>query len=291
DAEAGLVRGWRRFLQVGITGSQVIDARASLLTALLRQPALVTYLRGHDAAVRTVAISPNRRTVVSGDDLGRIVFWDLPDRQQIPPVIEQGRSVGGLAISPDGETLASGSFDHNVLLWDMKPHQRKGEPLLGHSGSVNSVAFSPAGDLLASGSADGTIILWEPDQRWQPSQPLKPDIQAILSVAFSPDGKRLATAGVAGVRILDVHARQWMGPVVTTGGRVVMDLAFAPDNTTLAMANDDRTVVLYDIATGRQIGDVLVGHTNVVQAVAFSAAGSVLLSGDADGRLLRWDTL
>src|SRR5262249_9182877 len=37
DAQTGLLTALRQFLQLGITGSQVIDARASLLTALQRQ--------------------------------------------------------------------------------------------------------------------------------------------------------------------------------------------------------------------------------------------------------------
>jgi WD40 repeat protein len=280
-------------LLLGVEATRVVktvDAKTSLLTALQHLPALVTYLRGHDAGVRDVAISPNLRTVVSGDDRGKIVFWDLQSRQQIPPAIEQGHSVGGLTISSDGKTLASGSFDNTVLLWDMQTHQRKWEPLKGHAALVNSVAFSPTDDLLASGSSDETIILWEPEHRWQHGPPLEPDIKTILRVAFSPDGKRLAAAGLAGVRILDVQARQWISPVLANSGRAVMGIAFAPDNTTLAMANDDGTVVLYDIVNGRQIGDTLKGHKGMVYAVAFSAEGTVLLSGGADGRLLCWDT-
>ena len=71
----------------------------------------------------------------------------------------------------------------------------------------------------------------------------------------------------------------------------VQALAYAPDGRTLATAGDDRTVRLWDPATGEQ-RDVFHDHTDAVLALAFAPDGRLLASGGHDKRVvLREPTL
>src|SRR5438105_10619521 len=65
-------------------------------------------------------------------------------------------------------------------------------------------------------------------------------------------------------------------------------VAFAPDGKTLATASADRTVRLWDVATGRP-RMALKGHTEVVSAVAYSGDGKTLASASFDGTVKLWD--
>jgi WD40 repeat protein len=65
-------------------------------------------------------------------------------------------------------------------------------------------------------------------------------------------------------------------------------LALSPDGRTLAAACFDRTVRLWDVATGTEMGG-LNGHRDIVTAVAFSPDGKSLASGSCDGTILVWD--
>jgi WD40 repeat protein/serine/threonine protein kinase len=76
--------------------------------------------------------------------------------------------------------------------------------------------------------------------------------------------------------LLDRH----QGPVYRT--------AFSPDGKTLATAGADRTVRLWDPATGKELA-VLVGHGGTVCALAFAPDGLTLASGGADRTAILWD--
>ena len=67
----------------------------------------------------------------------------------------------------------------------------------------------------------------------------------------------------------------------------VTSLAFSPDGKTLASASEDRTVGLWDTATGQRLR-TLSGHTDNVLSVAFSPDGKTLASASADATVRLW---
>ena len=66
-------------------------------------------------------------------------------------------------------------------------------------------------------------------------------------------------------------------------------MAFSRDGTTLASANSDTTVILWDVAEGTPRGKPLEGHQGPVYSVAFSPDGTTLASASSDTTVILWD--
>ncbi|MFG1972593.1 helix-turn-helix domain-containing protein [Nonomuraea fuscirosea] len=255
---------------------------------------------GQDGAVRTVAVSPDGRTLVTG--AGRTArLWSLvPGRPPAPQAVLTGHTDGVVraAWRPDGKVLATAGLDFTVRLWQAGDGGRAG-PLAvvkAHTGHVHAAAFDPSGRTLVTVGADRTLRTWDVTDPRRPRSlaTVTGHGDTVLSAAFSPDGRTLATGGAdRTVRLWDVtDARHPAVTATLTGHRnAVDDVAFSPDGGRLAAASADGVILLHDLAArpGERPPVPLTGHTGAVAAVAFHPGGRLLASAGFDGTVRLWD--
>jgi Tol biopolymer transport system component len=227
-----------------------------------------------------------------------IVTWVLagPSRAQGPEPRTwtlsdaHTNSITCLAFSPDGRALASSSRDGTAKLWDLSASRVRATLHAHPSGWVNAVVFSPDGKSLATGSGGysmhpkgyldddktGDIKLWDA-RTGQEQTTIEEPSGTVETLAISADGGRLAARGGDGsVRVWDLATGRLLTTTKLPSGS--SPTAFAPDLKTVAVVGRDHTVLLIDVATGRERA-ALKGHRNAIWSLAFSPDGKTLASG------------
>src|SRR5262249_16271831 len=138
-----------------------------------------------------------------------------------------------------------------LLLWDVQTGKVRPVVERGSTG-INSVRFSPDGRTLAAGVThfDHVQLFDLPSGR---SRGVIPNGAAsITAIAFSRDGQVMGYSGEAqAIWLCDPNTRKLIRALRGHTHRVAA-LGFSGDGTLLASCAHDRTVRLWDVATGRQ---------------------------------------
>lgn len=235
-------------------------------------------LSGHKGPVNAVAFSLDGKTVVSGSDDGTVRVWDLSSAKERHTLAADKVSVAAVAISPDGTLIASGGRQGPIQLWELNSGREVGTLGTSTPGSTLSLAFSSNGQTLVSCDLNGAPWLWHVGrrERLRGYQTLG---MAGPAVAFRPDGQGFAIGYSSGaVGQYDLATEQARNRFPGHQG-YVSAVALAPTGQTLVSAGWDRSVRVWDAATGSEKQTIAAG--SYIPYAALSPDGRTMVTSES----------
>ncbi|MBP1700927.1 MAG: repeat, subgroup, partial [Chloroflexi bacterium] len=171
------------------------EAKNQLLLPLQRASAQQLYpyknqIPPQPKDLRSVAISPDGKSLAFGSSDGKITLWNYIDNVEIwTKHAHESNRVVTLDFSPDGKYLASAAAGR-ILLWDLQNPDPEPEELDAHVFNVAQIAFDGTGEQLAA-AVGKRFYAYNIADRQQIGESLEYK-QDIFGVAWSPEGDRVA---------------------------------------------------------------------------------------------------
>jgi len=263
-------------------------------------------LTGHSHFVQDVVISSDSQFALSGSWDGTLRLWEINSGKTTRIFSGHNKDVLSIAFSADNRQIVSGSRDKTIKLWNTLGECKftigGGEGADGHTEWVSAVKFSPntANPLIVSGGWDKAVKVWNLSQG-----KLKTNLYGhtgyINTVTVSPDGSLCSSGGKDGVTMLwDLSEGKHLYSL--DGGDIIHSLCFSPNRYWLCAATEN-TIKIWDLESKLIVADLnpknypefFQASTHSKKAnpaclsLAWSADGSTLFSGYADGSIRVWE--
>lgn len=243
---------------------------------------------GQVGDVWSLAFSPDGRQLASGTRDGPIRIWTLAESEAGEIVEEHlhADNYGNFIFSPDSKTMAGGCANHTVKIWDVATLTVK----IVLTNATYVVAFSKDGKSLLVSTEGGTPQWRNADvQTAQPVPRYAGNLDQMISVDLSPD-RRVAALGLANgwIQLWSIESGQPVGSPWEGHLGDVRSLAFSPAGDKLASGGIDKSVLVWDVKTGKRLA-LSREHKGSVCAVAISPDGKTLASGCGAETIKLWD--
>jgi len=272
------------------------DRSRVLLWSTGDDPRMLADLPVDDTALYGLTFSADGSLLAAGGDGGTLHLWSVADPEHPTEVAVSGPAQGGtlygLATDAAGTLLAGAVSDGTVQLWRLGADGATAAGTIAAFGDGTAQAVVLDGDVLVAAGSQGLVSRWDvgdPDRPVALGEPVAAADGQINALALSPDGHTLA----AGSADTFVHLLDLTDPTVPVVGLTlagpaswVNDVAFSPDGTRLAAAGSDKTLWVWDPATGAAAGTL--AHPTTLLTAQWSRDGDLLFSGGADGVLREW---
>ena len=194
------------------------------------------------------------------------------------------QEIEALTYSPDGKVLVSGGWDNTLKVWDAETGNLLND-FKAHDGSVRCMAFSRDSKMLITGSRDNSIKIW--DTAWNVKYSLFGHVNTINCVLIDPSLRYAYSGGAdALLKVWDLK-KKGESRTLKKFARPINSVVVSLRGTDVYIATEGPEI--YNITVAGKDKNNFVGHTDEVNALAYSLNNKYLISGSSDKTAIIWN--
>ena len=279
-------------------------ALISLPFVAIAQKAELVLPKGHSKSIYALAFSSDGNLVLSGSYDQTAKLWHTATGRQLRTFSNHLRDVSGVAFTPDSKYGITAGGDKRLKLWNLATGEeimnygsteelenlkigKDSRELMGHNYGVNDVAMHPNGKTFYSCASDA-IIQWDLES----GKIVNQIYEGAYKIKISPNGQYLAFLKMGKLYIYNIQTRKLEREIGSHTDYVIFKgddhkceescighaggvkyFAFNTQNNQIVTAGGDRLVMLWDVATGKQLATygehshpTYAGNTSVIKS-------------------------
>jgi WD40 repeat protein len=284
---------------------------------------LLSKIKGHTGPVFSLMFSTNGKLLVSGGSAEdhSVRVWEVPSASPHAVLNGNQKQVAAVGFSADASRVLSAGYDGTIRIWDLQ-----GKQIASISQDADKAPLSIT-NLLSVYSADGTKFAYSNDMGAGPfvfdmnshkqmnlnsageagvvyvvdtnsgkavSVLNPPNSPGGGQIAISKDGSMVAVSNDATSHILifDVASKKQVSELKghrenSNGMLSVTGIAFSPDGKLIATTSYDKSVRVWDTASGKQLA-IFEAVGKGPCGVAWSPDQTLIATADLSGMLSLW---
>lgn len=256
------------------------------LFAAISSDSMTLQHRTQDSRLLSVAYSPDGSLIYTTDHAGMVFVFQANTGRLLREARVHEDGIWHLHLSADGNMLLATSFDRTASLIDTATLE-KIHHLTGHDDVMRGGHISPDGTMAVTTGRDAQGRVWDTRTGEELFQ-LEGVEFMTYQASYSPDGSVIALAQRRRVTLHDATTGALLREPLDEPGNV-LDFAFSPDGSHLAVACTDRFTRIYTFPDLEPVAE-LPQELSWLHSVDWHPEGHTLVTCANDGDIRIWDT-
>ena len=255
--------------------------------------------------ITCLSVSPNGDYIANGTQNNMIQIYNAEGNTNSPLKIIKNPtgSIRSLHFGKENHFLYSLDSKNNIKIWNLQEDNPNPMFIVFDKGKILEFDVSVDGEFLAAAYANGNVKIWELNEKniennykqladslslTLKKEPGNIDV-AVTAICFDRKTEYLAYGDINGF----VHVYEFKNDeILTLSGQTarISDLSFSPDNSLLASASFDASILVSETQNLNNQPIILKDKNSWVWSISFSKDGNHLIAGYQDGTIQKWPT-
>ncbi|KAJ6234132.1 wd40 repeat protein [Anaeramoeba flamelloides] len=244
----------------------------------------------HLLPINGVSSNLNGNVVISGDEDGKLIFWDIAKGATKKIIDAHSKEIRSVSISEKAEIVVTAGNDLTIKIWNSGNYELF-TTLSGHKSFINCIDISHTGQYIVSCSDDQTVKIWSTFRK-QIDKTLYAHNCAVNSVRINFNQVITSADENGCVHFWDIENGMLKTKINAHNSPINTIDVFgnSPETLMVVTGSDDHTCKIYNLSNSKLV-NTFYSHESRINSLKVNSTGEVVISSSIDGTIWLWNPL